>query len=112
MDEFVRHMNRGFQQYAADEERLRRERARARHVLHKEAWQREKDEAKVNKSRYSRMMHKTKHARDTRHVHLLKNFWQSHRGVLWQDVVIGCVLLSCTWTAALEIGKVFPGGPQ
>lgn len=102
VDEWFEKASRGFRQYARDAERLRRERDKATWKSHHEAWMEEKKEAVKVKERFERSLYKSSIARDMRRLQTIKKFWHSHRGILWQDVVIGGVLLTLTGGALYE----------
>ncbi len=102
VDEWFEKASRGFRQYARDAERLRRERDKATWKSHHEAWMEEKREAVKVKERFERSLYKSSIARDMRRLHTIKKFWHSHRGIVWQDVVIGGVLLTLTGGALYE----------
>lgn len=106
-DEWVRRSSRGFEQYAAEAEYMRKEREKAKRKSHYEAFEQEKLDAKENKKRFERIMHKTKHAYDVRKLNRLKMFWQSSSGIVWQDVAIGTVLLGTVVGGFVELGSVF-----
>jgi DnaJ-class molecular chaperone len=102
VDEWFEKASRGFREYARDAERLRRERDKATWKSHHEAWMEEKKEAVKVKERFERSIYKSSIARDMRRLQTIKKFWHSHRGILWQDVVIGGVLLTLTGGALYE----------
>lgn len=106
-DEWVRRASKGFEQYAAEAEYMRKEREKARRRSHHEAFEQEKLDAQENKKRFERSMYKTKHAYDARKLNRLKMFWQSSAGIVWQDIAIGTVLLGTMIGGFVELGNVF-----
>lgn len=67
-----------------------------------EAWEREKQEAKENKVRGERLRRKTQQAKQVRQAATLRQFWQSHPGITWQDAVVAVVFVSSSIGLALQ----------
>lgn len=92
--EWERRMKQEFGEFATDSEKLRREREEAQKVLRKEAWKREKMEAKANKARMQRVQVRAEQAKAVRHANILRKFWQTHYGITKWDALAALTFLS------------------
>lgn len=86
-------MNNQYGEYAADTERLRKERANAERRSRAAAWEREKMEAVEVKHRTARLRRRAEIAKYVRQATTLRKFWQGRSVITWQDAAVGAAFL-------------------
>ena len=92
-DEWIKKMNNQYGEYAADTERIRKERASAERRSRAAAWEREKREAFEVKARSARLRRRAETAKHIRHATTLRKFWQGRTVFTWQDAAVGTAFL-------------------
>ncbi|KAG7667701.1 hypothetical protein Ndes2526B_g01904 [Nannochloris sp. 'desiccata'] len=92
-EEWIKKMNNQYGEYAADTEKIRKERANAERRNRAAAWEREKMEAFDVKNRSTRLRRRAETAKYVRHATILRTFWQGRSVVTWQDAAVGAVFL-------------------
>jgi len=102
-DAWARRMQEEFGGYSGESEELKRERESAERIARAAAWEREKQEAALNKLRGQRIRQRAEDAKHARQAAVLRRYWQGRRGVTWQDIVVGVVFAACTAGAAYNI---------
>jgi hypothetical protein len=86
-------MNNQYGEYAADTERIRKERANAERRLRAQAWEREKMEASEVKNRSARVQRRAENAKYVRQAATMRKFWQGRSVLTWQDAAVGAVFV-------------------
>ncbi|KAK9909641.1 hypothetical protein WJX75_005462 [Coccomyxa subellipsoidea] len=74
------------------DEQTMKERREAMHRARSAAWEAEKAEAQANKERFERVQWRTKNARAMRHAQVLRRFWHTSQGLVWQDALVVVML--------------------
>ncbi|KAK9845981.1 hypothetical protein WJX81_007561 [Elliptochloris bilobata] len=84
----------------AAEEEFQEERRQAQRMAAAAAWEAEKAEARVNKERGERLRARADVARAARHARVLRRFWHTSSGLVWQDAAVLALLTSSVVGAA------------
>jgi len=92
-EEWIKRMNNQYGEYAADTERIRKERANAERRSRAAAWEREKMEAFEVKERSIRLRRRAETAKYRRQATILRKFWQGRSVLTWQDAAVGAAFL-------------------
>ncbi|EIE20868.1 DnaJ-domain-containing protein [Coccomyxa subellipsoidea C-169] len=74
------------------DEQTMKERREATHRARAAAWEAEKAEAQANKERFERVRWRTRNARAVRHAQVLRRFWHTSQGLVWQDALVVVML--------------------
>ncbi|BDA42407.1 probable chaperone protein DnaJ at N-terminal half [Coccomyxa sp. Obi] len=74
------------------DEQIRKERREATYRARAAAWEAEKAEAQANKERFERVRWRTANARAARHAQVLRRFWHTSQGLVWQDALVVVML--------------------
>lgn len=74
------------------DEQVRKEQREATYRTRAAAWEAEKAEAQANKDRFERVRWRTANARAARHAQVLRRFWHTSQGLVWQDALVVVML--------------------